>query len=258
MRDSRIAACVIAAALITPALAATPVLGAPEPEAIGDGGWSYFGDPRAIYVSGRTFVGWTTSTGQVQVGSFRRGRREDITTVDSDTEGADGPDAVATLDQFGVDDHSNPSLTVAPDGRIVVIYSDHANDPDRWGKLYYRVSTRARDASEWGPLRGIPGVNKIRGGQGAAYPNPVQTASGRTLLFWRGNDWWPNVSVTDDFQRWSTPRTLIRGPRKQRPYAKYAGGRNGAFVAYTNAHPNSSPTSIYCLFVREDGNLFRL
>jgi len=262
MSYSRIAARVLAVASITPALllcsGAASVEGAAGPEAVADGGWSYFGDPRAIYVSGRTFVGWTTPSGMIQVGSFRGGRTEDITTVDREAQGPDGPDAVATLDQFGVDDHSNPSLTTTRDERIVVLYADHANDRARWGQMYYRVSTRPRDVREWGPVRTVPGVQRIPGGQGIAYPNPVPLASGRTLLFWRGNDWWPNVSVTDDFERWSRPRTLIRGPHKQRPYAKYAGTPTGAFVAYTNAHPNSRATSIYCLFVRENGDVLRL
>ena len=246
------------AVVLATLFAALPAEGATVTEAVGDGGWSYFGDPRAIYLSGRTFVGWTTPTGQVQVGSFRGRRTEDIATVDSDAGAGDTPDAITTLDQFGVDDHSNPSLTTLPDGRIVVLYADHANDRARFGELYYRISRRPHDVSDWGPVRSVPGVDRIPGGQGVAYPNPVQTASGKTLVFWRGNNWWPNVSVTDDFKRWSRPRTLIRGPRKQRPYAKYAGTGGGAFVAYTNAHPNSRPTSIWCLFVREDGTLLRL
>jgi hypothetical protein len=92
------------------ALLVLPPRGAQAADTVTDGGWSYFGDPRAIYANGRTFVGWTTSSGQVQVGSFRKGSSDDVSTVDqvSDPGHAnDGPDAIATVDQFGVDDHRN-------------------------------------------------------------------------------------------------------------------------------------------------------
>ncbi len=246
------------AALFTAALADAAFAGTP----MGDGGWSYFGDPRAIYAGGQTFVGWTSSTGQIQVGAFRKGRVEDVVTVDrAPGDGAgdeDEPPTIATLDQFGVDDHSNPSLATTRDGRIVAIYADHARDPYKREQLYYRVSAKPYDVTSWRPVRQVPRTDRIKGRRGISYPNPVRMDDGRTFVFWRGRDWYPNLATTRDFRSWSTPRTIIRGPRGQRPYAKYAGAGNGAYVAYTNAHPNSKPTSVYCLFIRSDGAILRL
>jgi BNR repeat-containing family member len=248
----------MSATLIVPGLAQDAKAAAP----VGDGGWSYFGDPRAIYVNGQTFAGWTSSTGQIQVGAFRNGRKEEVVTVDrapvENASDGEQPPIVSTLDQFGVDDHSNPSLTTTQDGRIVALYSDHARDLDRRDRLYYRVSNRPYDASSWGPVRQVPRTDRIKGKRGIAYPNPVRMNDGRTFVFWRGRDWFPNLAATRDFKSWSTPRSIIRGPRGQRPYAKYVGAGNGAYVAYTNAHPNSKPTSIYCLFIRSDGVIARL
>lgn len=65
----------VRAVLVLTALFALQPRRADAADTVTDGGWSYFGDPRAIYADGRTFVGWTTSSGQVQVGSFRKGEQ---------------------------------------------------------------------------------------------------------------------------------------------------------------------------------------
>lgn len=167
------------------------------------------------------------------------------------------PDAIATVDQFGVDDHSNPSLTTTRDGRIVAVYADHANDRPRFGRLYYRISDRPFDVDSLRPVRSVPGAEKVRGGQGVAYPNPVTMRSGPDVPLLAGQQLWPNVSITSDFRLVEAANGHPRAPG-QRPYATYAGTGNGAYVAYTNAHPNSRPTSLWCLLVREDGAVLRL
>jgi hypothetical protein len=77
---------------------------------VGTGAWSYFGDPRAVYAHGRTFVGWTDARGYTNVVALRRTRLIEHVRL--------GP-------RFAVDDHNNPSLHVRPDGRIMVFYSQH-------------------------------------------------------------------------------------------------------------------------------------
>ena len=96
---------------------------------IGDGGWSWFGDPRAVTYTGahtRTYVGWVDLEGDIKVSSY-----------DHDT----GDRVTATLQaRLNRDDHANPSMQVRPDGRLVVYYSRHVGPA-----MHYRVSSNPED-----------------------------------------------------------------------------------------------------------------
>ena len=51
---------------------------------LGDGGWSWFGDPRAVHFAGRerkTYVGWVDREGAVVVASFDHRSRHVERTV---------------------------------------------------------------------------------------------------------------------------------------------------------------------------------
>src|SRR5690242_10548349 len=79
---------------------------------VSGGGWSWFGDPRAIAIGNDVYVGWITSQGNVEVG------RISLQTGDM---------SQARLHEtLPSDDHSNPSLTTMPDGRLVAFYSPHS------------------------------------------------------------------------------------------------------------------------------------
>src|SRR5579884_1984454 len=95
-----------AAGAITPAGAATPAgatapAGAteiPSPADIGTwgpGSWCWFGDPRAVTVSGQTFVGWIDWRGGIHVGDYNPGF---------------GVVADQTIAYLYHDDHSSPSI----------------------------------------------------------------------------------------------------------------------------------------------------
>ena len=84
-------------------VSAAPAVAAERP--IGDGAWSWFGDPRAVTHDGRTYVGWVDHEGDVKVSSYDHATGERVTAV-----------LQARLNQ---DDHANPSLHVRPDGRLV-------------------------------------------------------------------------------------------------------------------------------------------
>ena len=217
---------------------------ASERERIGTGAWSYFGDPRAVYADGRVYVGWITHEGRVQVASIGAHLR------------------VRTLARIGHDDHNNPSLHLMPDGRIAAFYAPHAAEfvrPGKARKMYYRVTRRPYDISEWSrsrTVRNVPGLSGY-GQHGFAYPNPVQVG-GRVWLFFRGGSYWPCLTTTRDLRHWTRPVNVVRARPGHRPYVKYAPSRgDSVFMAFTEAHPNSAATSIYFLRLSASGRVTR-
>ncbi|MET0616100.1 MAG: BNR-4 repeat-containing protein [Thermoleophilaceae bacterium] len=202
---------------------------------IGDGGWSWFGDPRAVTYTGahtRTYVGWVDLEGDIKVSSY------DHTTGDRVT---------ATLQaRLNRDDHANPSIQVRPDGRLVVYYSRHVGPA-----MHYRISSTPEDIASWGAPQTVP--TNTPGIRGYTYPNPIRLAAeGATYLFWRGGNYNPTFSVQQDGSTaWSPARTLITMPG-ERPYVKYdSSGGDTIHVAYTNAHPNEfEDVNIYYARIR--------
>src|SRR5215211_3210150 len=208
----------LAALALFPASAATAAV-----PPIGDGAWSWFGDPRAVTSGGRTYVGWVDLEGDIKVSSYDHATAERVTAV-----------LAARLNR---DDHANPSILVRPDGRLVVFYSRHVGPA-----MYYRVSAQPGDVTSWEPPQTIP-VN-VPGNRGYTYPNPIRLAAeGKTYLFWRGGNFNPAFSTqADGSSTWSPARNLILMPG-ERPYTKYAeSGGDTIHVAYTNAHPNEYPS----------------
>ena len=205
-----------AAAAVAVLVSAAPAVAAEGP--VGDGAWSWFGDPRAITHDGRTYVGWVDQEGDVKVSSYDHTSGDRVTAV-----------LQARLNQ---DDHANPSLQVRPDGRLVVYYSAHVGP-----SMSYRVSTQPEDVTEWDAPQTIP--TNSPGLRGYTYPNPVRLESeDRTYLFWRGGNYNPTVSTQDDGETaWSPARTLIT-IGGERPYVKYdSSGGDTIHMAYTDAHP---------------------
>jgi hypothetical protein len=206
-----------AAAALLAALAAATSAAAAE-RSIGDGAWSWFGDPRAVTHDGRTYVGWVDQEGDVKVSSYDHTTGERVTAV-----------LQARLNQ---DDHANPSLQVRPDGRLVVFYSRHVGP-----SMHYRVSSQPGDVTSWDPPQTVP--TNTPGIRGYTYPNPIRLeGEDANYLFWRGGNYNPTFSVQQDGETtWSPARTLITMPG-QRPYVKYdSSGGDTVHVAYTNAHP---------------------
>lgn len=205
---------------------------------LGDGSWSWFGDPRAVHANDVTYVGWVDRDGDVKVCAYDHRARSRTTTV------------LHTALQ--ADDHVNPSLMLRPDGRLAVFYSAHGGDT-----LYERVADRPGDVSRWGPPASVP-VN-TPGTRGYTYPNPIELAGERRLyLFWRGGDWQPTYSTRDDgADTWAPARTLISVPG-ERPYVKYdATGGDRIAVAFTNTHPREDPDVNVYYAENRDGALYR-
>ena len=217
-----IAACALAGA--------APAAAAVHP--IGDGAWSWFGDPRAVTHDGRTYVGWVDQEGDIKVSSYDHTTGERVTAV-----------LHARLQQ---DDHANPSIQVRPDGHLVVYYSAHVGPA-----MHYRVSSQPEDVTSWEPAQTVD--ENTPGAFGYTYPNPIRLEDeGRTYLFWRGGNYNPTFSTQDDGETtWSSPaRTLITNPGS-RPYVKYdASGGDTIHVAYTNLHPGEQAN------IARDSNIY--
>jgi PKD repeat protein len=192
----------------------------PEQATLGDGAWSWFGDPRAVRFNGvhrRTYVGWTSGDGSIEVAAF------------------DHDSLVRTTAWVGKeqkDDHNNPSIQILPDRRVRVYWSMHGG-PELW----YRTSLAPEDITAWGPPQRVGTTTP--GEHGYSYPNPVHLdAEGATYLFWRGGNWNPTFSVQADGQDTWRPAANVVYLDGQRPYMKVASnGVDKIAFAYTDAHP---------------------
>lgn len=225
-------------------LMALPAAAHAKNRSLTDGAWSYFGDPRAVYAKGSTYLGWITSGGHEQIGR-----------LDSK-----GHFSKVTIDFMGHDDHNNPSLYMRTDGRLVAFYTAHTATyipRSRVHKMFYRIASKPYSISSWGSIHTIsantppaPG----NGDRGFTYPNPVRMGN-RVWLFWRGGSWWPTMSYTSDFVHWSKPRNVVSATPGQRPYTKVAGDGSTAYLAFTEAHPGRVKTSIYFLKITAGGRV---
>ena len=80
---------------------------------LGDGGWSWFGDPRAVFFAGlhrSTYVGWVSRAGEVVIASFDYRSRH--------------VERFVLRRGLSVDDHNNsPGLLMCDDGGLTVPYT---------------------------------------------------------------------------------------------------------------------------------------
>lgn len=206
-------------------------------ELVADGAWCWFQDPRAVHYIGehdRTYIGYVTAEG-------------DIDVVSQDNGTAALTHSILHVG-LAADDHAAPGLEVLPDGHIAVFYTGHPGQ-----HMYYRVSTNPEDVSSFGPEQRIPGSNT--GARGFTYANPIYlSAEHRTYLFFRGGDFKPDVTWSDDgLKTWAPIRTLIEPDKPQtsvaRPYVQYtSNGIDSITMAFTDGHPRDISTdSIYAL-----------
>jgi hypothetical protein len=221
-----------AVALAWLALAAGPVAaGTGVPSRMhtwGRGSWSWFGDPRAVYVQAQydeTFVGWLGWNGAVTIGAY---------------DPQFGLMRTHIIGHLFHDDHSAPSIFVEPDGRLTAFWSGHNGQ-----QMNYRTTLRPEDISAWGPEGHVK--SSIPGHLGFTYPNPIMLGdeADRLYLFWRGRDYSQDYATRTLAGQWSPARRLIYQPG-QRPYVKYdSNGTNTIAMAFTNGHPRETLTSVY-------------
>ncbi|MCU4743284.1 BNR-4 repeat-containing protein [Natronoglomus mannanivorans] len=131
-----------------------------------DARWIWFTNPRAIRHIGEReqtyvcYLGGSTGT-DIVVGAYDHGTRSFSTSV--------------VVESFSTDDHTNPSLTIREDGRILVFWAGHNGDA-----LYYTVSREAENVTAFESPRRIEQDS-------VTYPNPVWAPDDpeRLYLFYR-------------------------------------------------------------------------
>lgn len=194
-----------------------------------DGAWTWFTDPRAVVHEGsrrQMYAGYIRGNGDVMVGSY---------DLDSHVIREFNLHAALVLD-----DHSNPSLYVAPDGRITAFYCKH---PDT--VMRARTTLVPEDISAWSAERtNVPNI--ASGTSGYSYSNPIYlSAEGRLFLFFRGNQWSPTLTYSDDGgATWAPARELMTRPGSERPYVKYASNSVDRIDFWaTLGHPRDNATT---------------
>ena len=239
-------AAIAAGALVSAALAAhagarakrsTRIVAASR-RTFGEGAWSWFADPRAVYSRGRIVAGWVDRDKYVNIASIKTSSVYRV--------------RIGREQQR--DDHGNPALIVRPDGRISAYFSDH-NGP----VIHWRTTTRPGDIGSWGSLNSYH--SNTPGSHGRTYPSPVHlSAERRSWLFWRGGNWSISYARTLSSGNWGHAHELISNPG-QRPYLKEtSNGRDEIDLAFTNGHPRETPANIYFaryrhrVFYRADGS----
>src|SRR5690606_4803546 len=119
--------------------------------------------------------------------------------------------------------------------RFLVFYARHHAE----NKMFVRVSERPGDATAWGPEAafsfGIPNHT--------TYANPFELSDegNRIYLFWRGLNFWPTFSYSDDGgTSWTDAANIIadaKDNKRTRPYVKYcSNNRDTIHLLYTDAH----------------------
>jgi hypothetical protein len=211
-----------------------------EIEIFDNGAWCWFQDPRALVVDDRVIATSITNDGTVRVAT-------------RDTRGGGG-DVVVLREDFDRNDHNVPGLLLRNDGHLMAFYTRHSRE----NRMYYRVSTRPRDGTQWQEEQWYDANVTDR----FTYANPFQLTAenGRIYNFWRAIDFNPTFAVSDDNGRnWSDGRNFIYFRKGQRPYVKYASnGTDTIHFAFTEAHPHDTElkTSIYHAFYR-GGMMYR-
>lgn len=131
-----------------------------------DARWIWFTNPRAVrHVGDREqtyvcYIGGPTGT-DVVVGAYDHDERSYSSTV--------------LVDSFSPDDHTNPSMIVRRDGRVLVFWTGHNGDA-----IYYTVCDEPESISTFEDPRRIDQYS-------VTYPNPVRAPDDpeRLYLFYR-------------------------------------------------------------------------
>lgn len=209
-----------------------------------NGAWCWFNDPRAIELGGKTTFSSMTNTGQAQL-------------TQTDANGVIATFTVATGER--VDDHSVPSVTNLPDGRLIVFWTQHSV---KGVPVRYRVSRYANEITNWGPTHMLP--TQINGQSPTnseySYPDPVvNPADGRLYLFWRAGIRPGPLAITwtslSDLTHWEPAHVLMQGVSPQRPYWQLDyDGHGGINIAITDGSPNETVNNVYFVNLHRASN----
>ena len=206
-----------------------------------DGAWCWFQDPRAVYISGqrkRTYAGWVTKEGQLQVGAFDHSTGQ--------------IEMVTIKEKWQIDDHDSNSFLVLPDKRIMVFYTRHNGIG-----LLSQTTVNPEDISKWTNEVVVANTRYI------TYSNPIYlTEEKRFYVFWRGETHKPTFSTSIDGVIWTAPQILLedkgRESRTIRPYLKViSDGKSEIHFAFTDGHPRNEPENSIYYIKYKNGKFFR-
>ena len=211
--------------------------------AVDDGAWCWFSDPRAVHFKGsydRTYIASVSSKGNITMSAYdhRTGKIEHHTVYE----------------KFQADDHVVPSILILPDGKLMIFFTKHN------GTMYYTKTLKPEDISGWEEVSSLDMGNML------CYSNPVmlKKEKNRIYVFFRGGyDWKPSFITSDDLGRtWSEPKVMVGKPgedKTNRPYAKViSDGKKRIWFAITDGHPRNEPLNSIYVFYYEKGNFYQV
>lgn len=199
-----------------------------------NGAWCWYQDPRAIIDYGKLIVGSVADLSGTD-GNLRNGNVE-VTMFDLETRTRVNRFVLHEKLEAKADDHDVPAFLVQPDGRYLAMYSRHSVDP----YIRYRLSSVPGSTRYWGPEKTIEREKNV------TYDNLFRLSAEdeRIYNFYRGENYNPNLIVSDDNGlTWTYLGILVRFD-DGRPYIKYASdGVDTIHFVTTEAHPNEYPTT---------------
>ncbi len=231
-----------------------------------------------VFEHDKTYMGWVEDEGTIVVAE-----------LDHDTDEYKRVELHPFLES---DDHNNPAVVVLPDGRIMVFYSMHTNEP----YMYYCVTKNPEDISEWNDWQRYYCYTEADSRTyNATYPSVFivhddEGIIGNDVIYvgWRGVHWKPTFakfSIPDEngvcemvmkqtqfanttygystYDGNDAPNAKTDGgytDSGRRPYTKYDYDfdRNKIYITFTANHPdNDKRNHIYYIYLDiEDQNLY--
>jgi autotransporter-associated beta strand protein len=225
-----------------------------------DGGWSWFSDPRVIIDNNQLIIGSVAgANGTISNGNGGTSTAGDLDVTDFNFNTSSISETLLAS-KFDQDDHADPSFTVLPDGKIMVVYQTHgANNDVEW-----RLSTISGEGTSWS-AQNTSDVNVANDGNGNTYGNPFYLAvPNEVVSFSRAIGYDPNYSVFTNLSAatptfsygghwmyWQNPNNESLTGGNGRPYVKYASnGTNTVWFATTEDSPQNYLNSLYAGYMQ--------
>lgn len=204
------------------------------------GAWCWFADSRALHYENKekginaTFIGYIDVHGAVKATQYNHNTGEQ--------------NEILIRSYFQPDDHNNPTFLALPDGRIMIFYSRHTDEPC----FYYRISQKPGDITTLGK------EFRLDTEHNTTYPSPfiLSDDPNHIYLCWRGINWHPTIArltmpnSEDEVEFDWGPKQIVQSTGA-RPYAKYnTNGKDKIYLTYTTGHPdNEAVNYIYFNYI---------
>lgn len=207
------------------------------------GGWSWFGDPRAVYHDGVTYFGYVNNSGDIVISAY--------------THATQAVSSTTLHSALQIDDHANPSVLIRDsDKRIMAFYTAHAG-----ATMYLRVSANPLDISTFATEVDL---GAQLGGTKYTYPNVTQLtgeAGDPIYLFYREGNWLENSmrrsTSADGGATWSAGTAIYSAGAGRGAYWKLASnGVDRIDFGVTDGHPTAVDAVSTYHFYYTDGAFF--